>query len=46
MGKTDAGGEGPQAKPPGGRFQRAEPAGPGDAGAACGPNLVLHQALP
>ncbi|PWL81001.1 MAG: hypothetical protein DBY18_03945 [Clostridia bacterium] len=26
----------PQAKPPGGRFRRAEPAGPGEAGAACG----------
>ncbi len=28
---------GPQAKPSSGRFRRAKPAGPGGAGAACGP---------
>ena len=32
---------GPQAKPSSGRFRRAEPAGPGGAGAACGPGLRL-----
>ena len=31
---------------PAGWPRRAKPAGPGEAGAACGPNLVLHQALP
>ena len=40
-GKGWAGGcggqSGPQAKPSGGRFRRAKPAGPGSAGAACGP---------
>ena len=40
-GKEWAGGcggrSGPQAKPSGGRFRRAKPAGPGGAGAACGP---------
>ena len=43
MGKGRAmGGEGgPQAKPSSGRFRRAEPAGPGGAGAACGPGLRL-----
>ena len=35
---------GPQAKPPSGRFQRASPAGPGEAGAACGP--LFHQQCP
>ena len=35
--KTCGGAQGPQAKPPGGRFRRAPPAGPGGAGAACGP---------
>ena len=36
---------GPQAKPSpaGGRFQRAPPAGPGCAGAACGPPLPLRK---
>ena len=34
---------GPQAKPSGGRFQRAKPAGPGCAGAACGPPLPLQK---
>ena len=36
---------GPQAKPSpaGGRFQRAPPAGPGCAGAACGPPLPLQK---
>ena len=29
----------PQAKPPGGRFRRAEPAGPGEAGAGLRPVL-------
>ena len=37
-GQEGAGGRsGPQAKPSGGRFRRAKPAGPGGAGAACGP---------
>ena len=34
---------GPQAKSPGGRFQRAEPAGSGAAGAVCGPNWNLAE---
>ena len=37
-GQEGAGGRsGPQAKPSSGRFRRAKPAGPGGAGAACGP---------
>ena len=40
-GEGDGGEDGPQAKPSSGRFGRAQPAGPGGAGAACGPGLRL-----
>ena len=43
-GEGDGGEGGPQAKPSSGRFRRAEPAGPGGAGAACGPGLRLSGA--
>ena len=40
------GAKGPQAKPSEGRFRRAEPAGPGGAGAACGRSLSPAETLP